>query len=151
MNLLDALKQDHDEVKELLEEILGSDDGKERGELFKKVKTNLTAHSRAEEKVLYRRLLKSEDGKDEALEGDVEHEVADYLLEGLARARDKASDEWKARCTVLKEALEHHIEEEESETFDTAREMFDEEQLEKMAEEFAREKAKHGIKAVAAE
>ncbi len=150
MNLLDALKQDHDEVKELLQEILASDDGKERGDLFKKVKTNLTAHSRSEEKVLYRRLeKKSEDGKDEALEGDVEHEVADYLVESLARARDKASDQWTARCTVLKEMLEHHIEEEQGETFKTAREVFDEAQLEKMGEEFAKEKAKHGVKAEA--
>ena len=153
MNLLDALKQDHDAVKELLQEILDSEDGKERSELFKTVKTNLTAHSRSEEKVLYRRLEKSEEGKDEALEGDVEHEVTDHLVESLARARDKASDSWTARCTVLKEILEHHIEEEQGETFATARKLFDEEQLEKMGEEFAKEKAKHGVKpkAMAAE
>lgn len=146
MNLLDVLKHDHDEVKELLRDILDSDDGKERPDLFKKVKTNLTAHSRSEEKVLYRRLEKSKDGKDEALEGFVEHEVADYLVEGLARARDKASDQWKARCKVLKEMLEHHIEEEESEFFGTAESLFDGQQLEAMGEEFAKEKAKHGVK-----
>jgi len=146
MNLLDALKRDHEEVKGLLKDILHTDDGKERGEFFKKLKTNLTAHSRSEEKVIYRRMEKSREGKDEALEGTVEHEVADYLLEGLARARDKASDQWKARCTVLKEALEHHVEEEEGEFFDTARKLFDDRQLEGMGEEFAKEKAKLGVK-----
>lgn len=141
-----AKMNDGSAPKGLLQDIVDSHDGKERAELFKKVKTNLTAHSRSEEKVLYRRLEKSKDGKDEALEGFVEHEMADYLVEGLARARDKESDQWKARCTVLKEMLEHHIGEEESEVFRTAESLFDGQQLEAMGEEFAKEKAKHGVK-----
>jgi len=41
--------------------------------------------------------------------------------------------------------LEHHIEEEEDETFETARKLFDTKALEKMGDEFLAEKAKLGI------
>ena len=57
------------------------------------------------------------------------------------------SDEWSARCGVLQELLEHHIEEEEDEMFKTARKLFDAKSLEKMGEEFLAEKAKFGTDA----
>ena len=41
-------------------------------------------------KVLYRRMEKSEEGKDDALEGAVEHEVVDRLMEDLSRSRVSA-------------------------------------------------------------
>jgi hemerythrin superfamily protein len=51
--ILEILQSDHREVKVLLETILSTDDAKKRGNLFKQFRTELTAHSRAEEKVLY--------------------------------------------------------------------------------------------------
>ena len=144
-SLLGLLKSDHAKVKALLGQILDSEDGKERIRLFREFARELTAHSRAEEKVLYRRMQKSEDGKDEALEGFVEHQVADGLTADLKRARSPAADAWTARCTVLKELLEHHIEEEEGEFFRTARRMFDRATLMKMGGEFLAEKAKYGV------
>src|SRR5579862_5456829 len=117
MNLLDALKSDHDEVKSMLTSILETEEAKARTDQFKRFKAAMTAHSRAEEKVLYRRMEKIEDGKDDALEGEVEHEVVDRLMDDLSRSRSKDSDRWTARCKVLKELIEHHVEEEESEFF----------------------------------
>jgi hemerythrin superfamily protein len=144
MTILDALKADHDQVKAMLEKILGTDDAKQRSELFKQFKTDMTAHSRAEEKVLYLRMEKADEAaKDDALEGFVEHEVADRLMDDLSRSRAKDSDKWTARCKVLKELIEHHVEEEEGEFFATARSVFDEATLEKMGDEFNAEKPKH--------
>jgi hemerythrin-like domain-containing protein len=145
MAILELLKADHAKVKALLEETLGTEDATVRNRLMKQIKTDLTAHSHAEEKVLYRRMEKSEDGKDEALEGDVEHELVLLLCEQLARSRSKASDPWTARCTVLKELVEHHVEEEEGEFFKTARKMFDRATLERMGTEFIREKTRLGV------
>ena|SRR5579862_7149480 len=144
MTILDALKTDHDQVKAMLEQILGTDDAKQRGELFKQFKTDMTAHSRAEEKVLYLRMEKADEtAKDEALEGFVEHEIVDRLMDDLSRSRAKDSDKWTARCKVLKELIEHHVDEEEGEFFATARKLFDEATLEKMGEAFKIEKPKH--------
>lgn len=148
MTILEALKADHDEVKSLLGEIMGTEETKERSRLFSEFKTKMTAHSRSEEKVFYRRMQQTEAGKPEALEGEVEHKVVDRLIATLARQRNKGSEAWTAGCKVLKELVEHHAEEEENEFFKTAREEFDEETLEKMAEEFAREKKRRGVEPV---
>jgi hemerythrin superfamily protein len=144
MTILNALKADHNEAKGLLKTILASKDGKKRGELFEQFKTKLTAHSRAEEKVFYRPLEKTEEGKTEALEGAVEHDVVDRLLADLAasRSRQPEAEKWTARYTVLQELVEHHIEEEERDFFKTARKLFDRAALEKMGKDFAAEKSK---------
>src|ERR1700746_530403 len=92
---------------------------------FKQFRTELTSHSRAEEKVLYRRMEKSEEGKDDALEGAVGHQVVDRLIEDLSRSRSVGSDKWTARCTVLQELLRHHIDEQKGEFFKIARKIFD--------------------------
>jgi hemerythrin superfamily protein len=142
MTILEMLKNDHHQVKELLEAILSTEDAKKRGDVFKQLRTELTAHARAEEKILYRQMEKSEEGKDDALEGAVEHEVVDRLMEDLSRSRSVGSDRWTARCTVLQELLEHHIDEEESEFFEIASKIFNCETLAKMGVAFTAEKAK---------
>ena len=63
MSILETLQTDHRQVKELLETILSTDDAKKRGGLFKQFRTELTSHSRAEEKVLYRRMGKMRGGQ----------------------------------------------------------------------------------------
>ena len=144
MTIFEYLKADHDAVKEMLQEILDTEHGRRRGELFRQLKTDLSAHNRAEEKVFYKRLEKTEEGKDEALEGEVEHEVATRVLEELARSRNKEADRWTARCKVLQELVEHHVEEEESKVFAAARKVFDKATLEEIGEAFAAEKRKIG-------
>ena len=49
MTILETLQTDHRQVKVLLETILSTYDAKKRGDLFKQFRTELTAHSRAEE------------------------------------------------------------------------------------------------------
>jgi hypothetical protein len=90
--------------------------------------------------VVYRRMEKSEEGKGDALEGAVEHEVVDRLMEDLSRSRSTGTDKWTARCTVLQELLEHHVNEEEGEFFKIARKIFDRETLAKMGMAFTAEK-----------
>ena len=150
MTILDDIKADHDEARTLLKTVLETGVAGERTELFKEFRKKITAHNRSEEKVFYHRLEATEDGRSEALEAEVEHQTADRLIEDLSRMRAKDSDQWTARCTVLLELLERHIEEEESEVFTAARKLFDRATLEKMGEAFAAEKAKHGVPAEAA-
>lgn len=143
MDILTALKKDHDEAKSLLDRIVKSKSGATRAELFAKFKSALTKHSRAEEAMVYERLKpEGETAKNFALEGYVEHEVADRLIADLSRARKKDSEEWTARVTVLKELLEHHIEEEEGDMFSEARKAFEKPEREAMADEFKAAKQK---------
>ena len=147
MMILDALKADHDEFKGMLKTILGTTDGKKRRELFGRFKSQVTAHSRAEERAFYRPLERTQEGKTEALEGTVEHNVVDRLLADLAAARQPEAEKWTARCSVLQELLEHHIDEEEGDFFKTARKLFDRAALEKMGKDFAAEKSKSEMSA----
>ena len=63
------------------------------------------------------------------LEGYEEHHVVDLLM-GELEQLDVADESWGAKATVMKENIEHHIEEEEGEMFKTARSVFDKAELE---------------------
>ena len=60
----------------------------------------------------------------------------------MARTRNKAGEQWTAQLTVLRELVNHHVNEEESTGFSCARSEFDREQLEKFGEQFRRQKEK---------
>jgi hypothetical protein len=63
-------------------------------------------------------------------------------------SRLSPSDEkWKAKFTVLKENVEHHVEEEEGEIWAKAQEIFDEARAQQLGEAFVAEKEKHLTKA----
>jgi len=142
-SLLDDLKRDHKEVKELLKSILRSEDAEERDEMFTKMRTALTAHSEAEEEMFYPRLEEDDDTRTDALEAKVEHAIVKNLLEELEAADDKMSDEWTAKCSVLKDLVEHHVEEEEDTLFKDARKIFGKAELTELAGEFESAKEAH--------
>jgi hypothetical protein len=62
------------------------------------------------------------------LEGYEEHHVADVLLDELLDVPPD-TDLWKAKVKVLKENVEHHMDEEEDELFKGARAVLDREEL----------------------
>lgn len=138
--LLDILHEEHEEAATLLDRIIEAEEPKDRQEAFAELKEKLTLHLRAESKVLYAKLEKDEGGHEFALEGEIEHDLVIQQLDELARSRNKSADAWLARVKVVKDLVQHHVEEEEGEGWSHAREMFDEEQLEKLAGEFEREK-----------
>ena len=142
--ILNDLHEDHQEVSGLIDRMIETEDNKERGEIFKEVMSKLLAHSHAEENVLYKKMEKSDDEKSRgfAFEGANEHQLVEQQLQQMARARNKASEQWTAQATVLKELVRHHVQEEESTGFKCAQRDFDAETLEKMAEQFRRQKEK---------
>jgi hemerythrin-like domain-containing protein len=142
--ILNDLHEDHEEVSGLLEKMLKTEDNKERGAIFKDVMSKLLAHSHAEQNVLYKKMEKSDNEKSRsfAFEGANEHQIVEQQLQQMARARNKASEQWTAQATVLKELVGHHVREEESTGFSCARSEFDGETLEKMADQFRKQKEK---------
>jgi hemerythrin-like domain-containing protein len=142
--ILNDLHDDHEEVSGLIDEMIKTGDNKERGEIFKEMMSKLLAHSHAEQSVLYKKMEKSEDEKSRgfAFEGENEHQLVEQQLQQMARARNKASEQWTAQATVLKELVGHHIREEERTGFSCARSEFDSEALDKMADQFRKQKEK---------
>lgn len=63
--------------------------------------------------------------RDSTIEGYEEHHVADVLMREISRL-SPSDEKWKAKFAVLKENVEHHVEEEEGEIWTKAQEVFDE-------------------------
>ena len=142
--ILQDLHNDHQEVSTMIETIIKTEDGKERGTLFNEMKTMLLAHAHAEQTVLYKKMEKSDDEKTRqfAYEGTNEHQHVEQQLEQLSKARNKASEQWTAQMNVLRELVKHHVNEEESTGFPCARSEFDREELERLGQQFQRQKEK---------
>jgi hemerythrin superfamily protein len=132
MNALDLIKQDHKRLRKLLEETLKAE-GAEREERMDYLRTELVAHERMEEEVLYPRLRDEKKAHDTVLEGYEEHHVADVLLDELLDLPPE-TDLWKAKVKVLKENVEHHMDEEEDELFKEARALLDRKELDRLGE-----------------
>ena len=142
MNALDLLLADHEKVRKLLEEL---DKTTERGvqtrqELFKRVKDELTVHEIIEEEIFYPELRAHPKAKDIVLEGYEEHHVVDLLMSEL-ESLDVTDETWGPKALVMKENIEHHIEEEEGEMFTKARQVFDRDELADLGERMAARKA----------
>ncbi|HEX3537716.1 MAG TPA: hemerythrin domain-containing protein [Stellaceae bacterium] len=142
--ILQDLHNDHQEVATMIEKIINTEDSKERGTLFNEMKTMLLAHSHAEQNVLYKKMEKSDDEKSRqfVFEGMNEHKIVEQQLQMLSKPRNKASEQWTAQMTVLKELVNHHVKEEESTGFSCARREFETEELEKLGQQFQRQKEK---------
>jgi hypothetical protein len=83
--------------------------------------------------------------RDSTLEGYEEHHVADVLMREISRL-SPSDEKWKAKFAVLKENVEHHVEEEEGEIWTKAQEVFDEAEAEKLGEAFVAEKERRMAK-----
>jgi hemerythrin-like domain-containing protein len=135
MDAMSLLKDDHRKVKKLLAELESTTERgvKTREELFTKVKQELVVHEAIEEEIFYPALKEHPKTKEIALEAYEEHHVVDTVMaeiEGVAYDDEK----WGAKFTVMKENLEHHIEEEEGEMFKQARQVFDQDELTQLGE-----------------
>lgn len=139
--LFDLLKKDHEEVKGLLASLKETENGaaQEREDLFAKVKKEITPHQEGEESALYPPLTKNGETRDDALESIEEHHVAKLLLRELD-STNKDSDKWLAKLKVFKEVVEHHIEEEEDEIFESVRKALSEEEVKEVIAGFKKEK-----------
>jgi hemerythrin-like domain-containing protein len=103
-----------------------------RRELLATLISELNAHELMEEKVLYPALQAHPQGREVVLEGFEEHHVADLIVNEL-RDVATADEGWGAKFKVLKENIEHHIEEEERNMFRLARGVFSREELRLLA------------------
>jgi iron-sulfur cluster repair protein YtfE (RIC family) len=141
LDALRLLKDDHDKVKAMLGKLDATTERAEktRTEMLQTLKSELTVHETIEEEILYPALKEFAKTKDIALEGYEEHHVVDGIMAELETT--PVDDEtWGAKLTVMKENLEHHIEEEEGEMFPKARKVMDEEELAELGERMAARK-----------
>ena len=138
MDIFDLLKQDHQQISEMLRAIERNSED-ERKELFDEMQTELMLHSEAEETVLYSELEKHDALRELVQEGREEHKLFEQLLEGMS-AMESGDEQWSAKLTVLSELVSHHVQEEEKCLFDKAQDVVDDDLAAELAERFEEEK-----------
>ncbi len=137
---LKLLHQEHEKVKGMLDQLKETDEkGGERQELFASLKSDLIPHLRGEEKFFYPVLEEAEETKEKVLESYEEHHVTKMVL-GEFGGLSQDDERWKAKVKVLKELVEHHIEEEEKEIFRLAKKALDKEQIQEIAQQIQEQK-----------
>jgi hemerythrin-like domain-containing protein len=141
MDALELLEKDHEKVRKLLDQIESTTQRgvKTREELFEKLRSELQIHELIEEEIFYPALRENPKAKELILEAYEEHNVVDKLLGELA-STPVDDERWGAIAAVMKENLEHHIEEEEGELFQKAKQAFSEEELRELGERMATRK-----------
>ena len=109
LNVLDLLMEQHAHVDALIE-ALETGQGN-RAETFAELADSLAAHAEVEEKIFYPRIMSLETS--ELLHESVEEHLAmkRVLADLLTCKLD--DDDFKAKLSVLKEAVSHHAHEEE--------------------------------------
>jgi hemerythrin-like domain-containing protein len=141
VDALELLKQDHDKVKKMLDELDTTTERalKTREQGFGELRRELEAHESIEEEIFYPALKEHPKAKELVLEAYEEHNVVDMVM---GEIEDVSYDDetWGAKFTVLKENLEHHIQEEEDEMFKQARQVFDEDELDELGDRMAQRK-----------
>lgn len=149
MDILDKLKQEHEQVQELLGKLVESDSAAERKSLLKKIKAALVPHVRAEEKAVYNAIiaLGGKKDKQDGEEGYLEHALADNILATLGKTTNAMSPEFSAAAKVLREIVDHHVQEEERNVWSDVRENFSDEDRVEMNRQFEAAKKKVRIPA----
>jgi hemerythrin-like domain-containing protein len=95
------------------------------------LKNELEVHARIEEQIFYPAIKEAKETHDITLEAFEEHRVVKRLLSEL-EAMPVTDERWGAKLKVLKENVEHHVEEEEDEMFKSARKVLSKEQVDEL-------------------
>jgi hemerythrin superfamily protein len=113
------LREDHQKITQLFDQFDHTTNINEKREIVTTVCAALEVHANLEEKLIYpawRAHVDEQDLMDEALK---EHQGIHVLINALTHM-DPEDERYEATCTVLREQVTHHINEEEGKMFPQA-------------------------------
>jgi len=125
MDAISLLTKDHGTLRQFLKRLESSaENGRgNSSELLRQIENELKIHTRIEEEIFYpafRDAVESEDDQKLYYKAFEEHHVVDLVLPEIKSSR-KNSDEFAAKAKVLKDLVEYHAQEEETQMFPKAR------------------------------
>lgn len=147
MDALELLKQDHQTVKSLFDQIDDAEDAKQRKRLFDQIDTELNIHAHIEETVFYPEMQKIDALREMVEEALEEHQEVKTLLEEM-EGLDPENERFSASLEELMENVEHHVAEEEDEMFPKVREQCDQATLDRLGDQLESAKGKQHRQAV---
>jgi hemerythrin superfamily protein len=129
---IELLEGQHREVEDLFEQLEKASGGRKR-DIFTEIADKLAIHATIEEREFYP-AVKAKRTEDILLESLEEHLGIKRVLADLL-AIDIDDETFDAKAKVLKEQVEHHVEEEEDELFPKVKKILDEETLVALAQQ----------------
>lgn len=144
MDVLTHIKEEHEAFRKMMSKI-ETTKGDKKVELFNEFDAKLSGHHKAEETLVFPLVREKVKGKDVeiVLEMIEEHNLGKHQFSVMEKIKPE-NETWDAKFSVLKEVLEHHMEEEEKIFMPIAKKAIPQEKLGEILEEFEaiHEKAK---------
>jgi hemerythrin-like domain-containing protein len=135
MNVVELLREDHEEALQLIEELEGVDEkigaDPTNTEKFNKLHQALRTHTEVEENFFYPVMEEFDEVKQLVEDAYQVHDRIDQLLSQLTTTAPNEA-EFQETLADLRNNLEHHIEVEEGRLFPSAEELFEEVELEEL-------------------
>ena len=136
MNAIEMLKQEHREVEKFFDQLESAQSGDQRREAFELIADALAVHAAIEERHFYPSVKES--STEETLLESVEEHLAIKRVIADLLALDADDETFHAKVKVLRDEVEHHVEEEEGQLFPTVEKLFDDDTLRALGSEMAR-------------
>ena len=133
MDATKLLKQQHDEVKRLFKQFEAARDDAGKQELFDQIADDFAAHGEIEEKIFYPAVYVGP-LKEKLQEAVEEHLSAKRVIADLLEM-EPSDEQFDPKMKVLRELVEHHVEEEEGELFPLVQQNFAREELDRLGEQ----------------
>ncbi len=140
-----VLREDHDRVRKLLKQLHEADTANQRERLLAETRAEIERHTQIEEEIFYpafRNVAQQDRDRELYHEATEEHRAASMVLNEISTSEE--DDVFAARAKVLKDLVEHHAEEEETEMFPRARMLFPREEMQRLGRELTDRKRSLG-------
>lgn len=135
-NAIDLLRKDHEKVRGLLAKLTETTSRAEktRGKLIEEIGEELRIHAKIEEDIFYPAFKEAGKREEEALfyEATEEHKAVEMQVLPDLESTAVDSEAFTGRAKVLKDMIEHHVQEEENEMFPQAEKLLSDDQLEEL-------------------
>ena len=128
-NIIDLLKEDHKKVKTLLDETIKNRDTSN----YPQIQKELRIHMEGEENLLYKKTRNQ--ATDLTLEAYEEHEIVKKELRDIDNLNIN-DEHWMPKMKVVKDMIEHHVEEEEEEYFPKSEELLGLDELNQLGQKY---------------
>lgn len=138
MNVIELLKKDHETVSGLFksfESAKESEDGSQKEQIVGRICEALSAHATVEEELFYpavaARAQEDEKAEDNVKEANEEHALVKMLV-GELEGMSADDEQFDAKVKVLKDVVEHHVEEEEGQLMPRAKKLLSSQELDQI-------------------
>lgn len=128
-SIINLLKNEHEDVKKLINEAIENRDTSK----YPMIQKNLRIHLEGEEYLLYKKTR--DKATDLTLEAYEEHNLVKDKLRELDNLNIN-DEHWMPKMKVVKDLVEHHVEEEEEEYFPKSEEILGSDTLDQLGQKY---------------